>query len=109
MRLTVFILITVLHLVVGVIYWVFFFSMAMAAIDGEGSVLAGRIAYVTLQVLFPLSAVLDLGGAGAAAKVALFLCNSFLWGALAAFVWSLCQRAYGASRRPHVVGRRGAV
>ena len=109
MRLKVFILITILHLVVGVIYWVFFFSMAMAAIDGEGSsVLAMRIAYVTLQVLYPLSEVLDLGGVGAA-RGALFLGNSFAWGAIAALVWSLYQRAHGTSRRAHVVGRRGAV
>ena len=110
MRLKVFILVSILHLVVGVIYWVFFFSMAMAAIDGEGSsVLAMRIAYVTLQVLYPLSAVLDLGVAGVAARVALFLGNSFAWGAIAVFVWSLYQRAHGTSRRAHVVGQRGAV
>ena len=109
MRLKVFILVTVLHLVVGVVFWIFFFSMAMAAIDGEGSVLAVRIAYVTLQVLFPLSAVLDLGEAGAAAKVILFLGNSFVWGAFAAFVWSLYERLLGTSHRVHVVGRRGAV
>jgi len=109
MRLKVFILVTVLHLVVGVVFWVFFFSMAMAAVDGEGSVLTVRIAYVTLQVLFPLTAVLDLSDAGAAAKVALFLGNSFVWGAFAALVWSLYQRALGTAQRAHVAGRRGAV
>ena len=109
MNLKVFILVTVLHLVVSVIFSLFFFSMAMAAIDGEGSALALRIAYVTLQVLFPLSVVLDLGEAGSIAKVILFLGNSFVWGAFAAFVWSLYQRALGTSRRAHVVGRRGAV
>ena len=109
MRLAVFIFVTVLHLVVGVIFWVFFFSMAMAAIDGEGSALGLRIAYVTLRVLFPLWALMDSSALGAAAKVTLFLGNSFIWGAVAAFAWSLYQRVLGTSRRAHVVERRGAV
>jgi len=116
MRLTAFISFTVSHLVLSAVFGVLGFAVAMAAVDGEASIFAVGVVLVAWRVLFfpiiALSAVVDIRGASAGAAVALFLGNSIVWAALAAMLWSWCQRrwqrVHGA---PHgvLLERRGAV
>jgi hypothetical protein len=116
MRLTVFISITVFHLVVSAVFGVFGFAVAMAAIDGEAATFAVGAVGLAVQFLFfpiiALSAVVDTRNVSGGALVALFFGNSFVWGALAALLWSWYQRrrerAHGARRRGPLE-QRGAV
>ena len=116
MRVTAFIFLTVFHLVASAIFAVFGFAVGIAAIDGEASTFAVRAILVAWQILFfpfiAVSAVVDLRAVSVGAKVALLLGNSFVWGALAALLWSWYQRrrerANGALRGVPWE-RRGAV
>ena len=96
MRVTAFIFLTVFHLVASAIFGVFGFAVGIAAIDGEASIFAVRAVLVAWQILFfpsiAVSTVVDLSAVSVGAKVALLLGNSFVWGALAALLWSWCQR-----------------
>ena len=117
MRLTAFIAVSVLHFVINVVSWPLGFAAVMAAFDGEGSAGTARAFYLAWQVLFlpliGLSSVLDFWGLPDAAKVALVILNSLIWGAVAGVVASLWQRWRlrdgGTLRRASSSGLRGAV
>jgi len=116
MRLTAFVAFTVFHLVLCALAGFFGITITLAVFDAEGPVVAASVVALMEWFLFfpivPLSAVVDIEVLSAGAKVALFLANSLVWGALAATIWSWYQRrrerARGA-REAAAVGRRGAV
>ena len=116
MRLTAFVAFTVLHLVLSAIAGFFGISITLAVFDAEGPAAAASVVALMGWFLFfpiaPLSGVVDIAALSAGGKVALFLTNSLVWGALAATIWSWYQRrrerARGA-REAAAVGRRGAV
>jgi hypothetical protein len=68
-------------------------GMAMASVDGEGSLLLTAVAFLTMFILlFPvvgLSVVIPwLRGVGTAGEYGLFIVNSMIWGMAGAIVWS---------------------
>ena len=117
MRLTVFIAVSVLHLVINVVSWPLGFAAVMAAFDGEGSRGAARTFILAWQVLFlpliGLSSVADFWGLPDGAKAALVIVNSMIWGVVAGVVTSSWQRwrrrAVGTPRRAPSSGFGGAV
>ena len=117
MRLTVFIAVSILHLVISVVSLPLGFGAVMAAFDGEGSRGVARAFMLAWQVLFlpliGLSSVLDFWGLPDGAKVAFVIVNSLIWGAVTGMVTSAWQRwrqrAVGTQRQACSSGLRGAV
>jgi hypothetical protein len=117
MRLTVFIAVSVLHLVISVVSGPLGFAAVMAAFDGQGSDVVAGAFILAWRVLFlpliGLSSVLDFWGLPDGAKVGLVILNSLIWGAIAGIVTSSWQRwrqrAGGTLRRAPPSGLRGAV
>src|SRR5262245_28474901 len=117
MRLTVFIAVSILHLVLSVVSLPLGFAAVMAAFDGQYSRGAARAFVLAWQVLFlpliGLSSVLNFWGLPDSAKVALVIVNSMIWGAVAGMVTSAWQRwrqrAVGSRRQARSSGLRGAV